>query len=93
MTDCIMDKVFSEAFGEDYVADRKHWAWPSLDSGQWARKSLLVIYHEEGLGDEWTYPHTEPKWRKLEAALGKKVFGFDVYIESINPAVSAVYPV
>lgn len=68
----------------------KHWAWPSQDKGEWAPKSLLVIYHENGLPDEFSAPCMAPFWRRVEAGL-TNVFGFPVFIESVNPAVSAVW--
>jgi hypothetical protein len=70
----------------------EHWAWPSLDPGKWSPNSLLIIYHESGLREEWTYPYMEPYWRLVEQHL-EQVFGFPVYLESINAAVSAVYKV
>ena len=84
-----VDAAFKAAFKK--VPPGHHWAWPSQDPGNWAPRGLLVIYHESGLPDEWSAPQTEPKWRKLERELEKRVFGCSVYIESINCAVSAVY--
>jgi hypothetical protein len=88
---CAVDAAFNTAFGPELMLNRKHWAWPSLDKGQWSPKSLLIIYHEDGLPDEWSEPSTEKMWRKLERELSTRVFGFEVFLESINPAVSAVW--
>jgi hypothetical protein len=86
-----VDAAFKAAFGTLYKPERESWAWPSLDPGKWAPSSLLIIYHEDGVHDEWAYPVLEPKWRRFEKELEKRVFGFPVFIESINAAVSAIY--
>lgn len=87
-----IDAAFRAAWGSVPLPRGQHWSWPSLDSGAWAPKSLLIIYHESGLPDEWSEPTMEPFWRRLEVEL-EAVFGFKVFIESINPAVSALWKV
>lgn len=81
-----VDAAFKAAFKK--VPPGNHWAWPSLDRGEWSPKSLLILYHERGLSDEWSEPTMEAAWRRLEKELEKRVFGFPVFVESINPAVS-----
>ena len=91
-----VDKAFKKAFkGQSAVAgdesfQGKHWQWPSTDPGKWSPKSLLIIIHEHGLSEQAIYPQTIPLWKKLEDEL-EAVFGFPVYIENINAAVSAVW--
>ena len=97
----LIDKAFKKAFGDQVgeliTADSeqdtyrgKHWQWPSLDRGEWAPKSLLIIYHESGLPDSGTHHQMFPFWTKLEEELSE-VFGFEVFRENINGAVSAIY--
>lgn len=92
--DVAFQKVFREilkrAPAKSYQG--KHWAWPGLDRGEWSPKSLLILYHESGLPEQAYHPEMGPLWQKLEIELGA-IFGFPVYIENINTAVSAVWPV
>jgi len=96
MKQVAVDIAFKNAFkGQSAVKGEesfqgKHWAWPSTDPGKWSPESLLILYHESGLPEQATYPQTFPMWRKLEEEL-RGVFGFPVYIENINAAVSAVW--
>ena len=94
-----IDKAFKTAFGSATGAPEpgdtfrgKHWEWPSLDKGEWSPKSLLIIYHESGLPDEFQCPAMKPFWDRLEKEL-QEIFGFEVFIESINPACSAIWKV
>lgn len=96
MKQVAVDIAFKKAFkGQSAVNSKesfhgKHWAWPSTDPGKWSPTSLLIIYHESGLPEQAMYPQTIPLWQKLEKEL-EGVFGFPVYIENINAAVSAVW--
>jgi hypothetical protein len=93
-----IDKAFKKAFkGQSAVAGNesfqgKHWQWPSTDPGEWSPKSLLIILHESGLPDEFQCPASKPYWDHLEKEL-QEIFGFEVFIESVNAAVSAVWKV
>jgi len=92
-----IDKAFRKVFRRLVTRDRtlatyqgKHWAWPGLDPGKWAPRSLLIIYHESGLPERALHPHMGPYWDNLVKEL-EDVFGFPVYLENINQAVTAVY--
>ncbi len=96
MKQVAVDKAFKKAFkGHSVVAgdesfQGKHWAWPGTDPGKWSPKSLLIIYHESGLPEQAFFPQTIPMWQELEREL-ENVFGFPVYMENINQAVSCCW--
>ncbi len=96
MKQVAVDIAFKKAFkGQSAVKGEesfqgKHWQWPSTDPGEWSPKSLLIILHESGLPEQAYCPQSFPMWQKLEKEL-EDVFGFPVYIENINAAVSAVW--
>jgi hypothetical protein len=92
MRDDLITRCFKRAFGKTKKDYREDWAWPNEDKGQWSPRSYLIIYHENCLPNDLDEPSMYKGYRKLEVELAK-FFGFKVFIEPYNAAVSAVWKV
>lgn len=78
--------LFAEAFRldeakvrEDVVEGRDH-------------SALISVFVESGIPDRFTYPQFAHQWDRIEKKLSK-VYGFDVFFESINAGESRLYRV
>jgi hypothetical protein len=63
---------------------------PEEDPGEWAKNSVMVVHCESGIPDKYTYEEAMPVWEAVEIELSEAI-GREVYFESINSAVSALY--
>lgn len=59
------------------------------DPGQWSPNAIAVIHCESGIPNGDYDPDIAEKWINISDAL--QDLGHNVFIETINPAVKAVY--
>ena len=85
-------KIFKKCFKGCTSAERigKDVMLPEDDRGQWSPKSIMVVYTEDGIPDRFDYPSWDKNWVKVENELSA-LLGKNVYFESVNSAVQALY--
>ena len=61
------------------------------DPGQWAPKAIAVIHCESGIPSGYYDSEIQDSWTTIENQLQE--MGYNIYIETINAAVKAFYPI
>lgn len=62
---------------------------PQDDKGEWAPKSLAVVYLDNGIGKHGDAFGCLEYWQEVDDIV--KTHGFNVYSEFVNAAVTAYY--
>jgi 3-mercaptopyruvate sulfurtransferase SseA len=84
--------IFRRVFGRTGVDYDRAIVLPEDDTGGWAPTSLAVIYKEHGIPDRYYYPQLAKKWDQVDEE-ASTLLCKAVFVEEINGAVSALYPV
>jgi len=62
------------------------------DPGGWSTEALLTVHLERGLPDVFNYPRSHLAWERVENQLSE-IYGKELFFESINSAVTALWEV